>query len=289
MTELCQIAQLAAKEAGSLIQKYRSESPNIKEKEGGNTLASQVVTAADFASQEIILKYLNPTLSRFDLGLLSEELNDDQSRLTKDYHWCIDPLDGTLPYTESKTGYAISIALLDKAGVSHIGVVFDPPSDNLYSAIRGQGAFKNNKALSISKNKENEAVFTFITDRSFLNHVKYNKISRFIKQLSVHRHCNTTNVISHGGAVMNALWLLDHHPAVYFKFPKEALGGGSVWDYAATACIFEALNLRPTDCFGKNLIFNNPHNTFMNLGGIVYATDQSLQQEVVAFYREEFC
>ena len=42
-----------------------------------------------------------------------------------------------------------------------------------------------------------------------------------------------------GGAVLNACQVLEHPPALYFKRPKKQPGGGSLWDFAATACLFE--------------------------------------------------
>ena len=55
---------------------------------------------------------------RYDLALLTEELEDDGSRHVKDYFWCIDPIDGTLPFTQKKPGYGVSIALVARDGAS---------------------------------------------------------------------------------------------------------------------------------------------------------------------------
>ena len=48
-------------------------------------------------------------------------------------------LDGTLAYIESRPGYAVSIGLVARDGTPLIGVVYDPVSDVLYSALQGQG------------------------------------------------------------------------------------------------------------------------------------------------------
>jgi fructose-1,6-bisphosphatase/inositol monophosphatase family enzyme len=64
------------------------------------------------AAQAAVLEVLAPTFKAYDLGLLTEELADDGSRFEKDYFWSIDPLDGTLPFTQGKPGYAVSIALV---------------------------------------------------------------------------------------------------------------------------------------------------------------------------------
>ena len=53
---------------------------------------------------------------KYDFGILTEETPDNGSRLVKDYFWCVDPLDGTLPFTEGTPGYSVSIALVSKSG-----------------------------------------------------------------------------------------------------------------------------------------------------------------------------
>jgi len=55
------------------------------------------------------------------------------------------------------------------------------------------------------------------------------------------------------------------------KFPKEELGGGSLWDYAATACIFQELGLSATNFSGGRLELNKQGGTFMNEQGVIFA------------------
>ena len=106
----------------------------------------------DLRSEAVIVEALQPTCEQFDLGLLTEERGDDGSRLQKDYFWCIDPIDGTLPFIEGVPGYAVSIGLVSQAGEALIGVVYDPLSKILYSAINGQGALRNGEAWALPSN-----------------------------------------------------------------------------------------------------------------------------------------
>ena len=129
LRELADLAILAASKAGQMIARSRPREIQYKDMQhaaGGESLASQVVTEIDRHSEDIILDILTPTLERFELGLLTEEQDDDGSRLTNDYFWCIDPLDGTLPFIEGSPGYAVSIALVSSDGTPMIGVVSDP-------------------------------------------------------------------------------------------------------------------------------------------------------------------
>jgi 3'(2'), 5'-bisphosphate nucleotidase len=73
-------------------------------------------------------------------GILSEELPDDGSRLTRPRVWMVDPLDGTKDFIRGRDGFAVMIGLHDEAGPA-LGVVYQPIGDKLYFAARGQGAF----------------------------------------------------------------------------------------------------------------------------------------------------
>ncbi|NQZ58124.1 MAG: hypothetical protein HRT88_11760 [Lentisphaeraceae bacterium] len=159
----------AALQAGKLIADYSKRDFSIEKKTGGESEASQVVTEVDRLSQDLILKILMPTCDMYDLGMLAEESVDDGTRLEKDYFWCIDPLDGTLPFVEKSPGYSAVISLIDRSGVPQIGVIYDPLKQNLYHAIKGQGAFLNGNTWEMPSPK-NDGIFTFISDRSFSKH-----------------------------------------------------------------------------------------------------------------------
>ena len=128
---LTQNAISAAFQAGSLIRSYINKNVSSQIKEAGSSRASQVVTEVDFLSQEIIIKSLSSASLLYDLALITEELTDNFSRLQKDYFWCIDPLDGTLAFLQSSQGFAVSIALVSRAGKPKLGVVYDPQKDQL--------------------------------------------------------------------------------------------------------------------------------------------------------------
>ena len=140
---LSEIAIKAALSAGKVIQKYMNDDFLVNEKNTGTSYASQVVTEVDFACEEVILSHILPTCDQFKLALLSEETEDDGSRFEKDFFWCIDPLDGTLPFIKKQLGFSVSIALIAKDGTPQIGVVYDPNTNSLYHAIKDVGVFKN--------------------------------------------------------------------------------------------------------------------------------------------------
>jgi myo-inositol-1(or 4)-monophosphatase len=63
--------------------------------------------------------------------------------------WLIDPIDGTANYARGIPHYCVSIGYLER-GVPTVGVLYDPSHDWLYSAARGEGAWRNGERLAVS-------------------------------------------------------------------------------------------------------------------------------------------
>ncbi len=280
LKQLSQLAISAAKRAGALIAEKRQQPIHVQKKRGGGQFASQVVTETDHLSQALILELLLPTCGTYDLALLTEESLDDKLRLEKEYFWCIDPLDGTLPFIESKTGYSVSIALVSRSGKPLIGVVYEPIKERLYSAINGQGAFCNGLPWSPPSVDINERPLTLICDRSLTQQNNYPVIIDALELIASQQGLLGVNIINQGGAVMNACWVIENYPACYFKFPKPQDGGGSLWDFAATACLFHELGATACDFYGQPLDLNRPGSTFMNHRGVIFATAPLLAEQV---------
>jgi fructose-1,6-bisphosphatase/inositol monophosphatase family enzyme len=113
-----------------------------------NTKSSptDVVTEADRASERLILEGLRR--SRPQDGVLGEE--GTQVLGTSGIRWVVDPLDGTVNYLyDHPSGWSVSIAAEDDAGTL-IGVVFDPPRRETFTASRGEGAWCNGERVSVS-------------------------------------------------------------------------------------------------------------------------------------------
>ncbi|MED5470152.1 MAG: inositol monophosphatase family protein [Verrucomicrobiota bacterium] len=283
-TELTEKAVKAASNAGQLIRSYRDKDVNVMQKEGGSTLASQVVTEVDRKSQDAILQVLLPTCDELDIALLAEEDEDDRGRLESAYFWCIDPLDGTLPFINGQPGYSVSIGLVAKDGTPLIGVVYDPVHDVLYQATKGQGLRRNNERWSLMQDSQ---ALTFTYDRSFAEDPNFNQVKDELEAYTHSLGLNEFNPIHYGGAVLNACHVLENGPGCHFKFPKSQDGGGSLWDYAATACLYEEGGAVVSDVFGNSLELNRPDSTYMNHRGALYATNKELAKrvrEIIAKY-----
>lgn len=266
--ELSRIAVQAALAAGKIIQKHMDDDILVEQKKGGTSYASQVVTVVDKACEKEILTHLIPTCDQYDLALLSEETEDDGSRFEKDYFWCIDPMDGTLAFINKRPGFSVSIALIAKDGTPVIGVVYDPCTLNMYHAIKGYGAFKNGNSWEIKNLNDH---LTYVTDQQLKDAPKVVEIKELLKDYLEKMNLNEIKEIAGGGSVLNAIHVLENGPACMLKFPKKQKGGGSIWDFAATVCIFQELGLTATNFEGGKLDLNRRGGTFMNKEGIFYA------------------
>jgi 3'(2'), 5'-bisphosphate nucleotidase len=280
LSTLCQHAINASIEAGQLIESRVHHPYRQQKKEGAHSRASQVVTEIDFKAQELILKHLQAGIARYDLGLLTEEAADDQSRLHTDYFWCIDPLDGTLPFTEQRPGYAVSIALVSRSGDPVLGVVFLPDEELCYSAIQGEGVALNGRSFGVG-NPSDEYIFHVYMDRSMQSAEYFTAFSDQIKHWTRSQNFREVEYHIGFGAVRNALSVLSHANACYVKFPRSQPGGGSIWDFAATRLIFEELGLPVSNVKGKKLHLNMPETTFMHQQGVVYATREQISKMVL--------
>jgi len=251
LSQLTNIAIKAALAAGKVIQQYIKEDISVELKKGGTSYASQVVTEVDRKCETAILTHLLPTCAEFGLALLSEETEDDGSRFKKDFFWCIDPMDGTLAFINKRPGFSVSIALVAKDGTPYIGVVFNPSTDTLYHAIKGNGAFKNGQPWKIKPTNDH---LTYVTDRKLKDTPHASEIESLLKEEVTKLNLSGVKEIAGAGAVLNGIYVLENGPACMLKFPKKESGGGSIWDFAATACIYRELGLPATNFEGGKML-----------------------------------
>lgn len=268
LLKLNDIASKAALSAGKVIQQSMQDDVLVEQKKGGISYASQVVTEVDRACESVILSHLRPSCDEFHLALLSEETEDDGSRFEEDFFWCVDPMDGTLAFINKQAGFSVSIALVAKDGTPYLGVVFDPCTDTLYHAIRGNGAFKNGMPWEI---KPANGHLTYVTDRKLKDTPRAAEIKNLLAEQAAQLNVSGIQEMDGAGSVMNAIRVLENGPACMLKFPKKEIGGGSIWDFAATACIFRELGLPATNFAGGKLDLNKKNGTFMNHQGVFYA------------------
>ncbi|MCU7859027.1 MAG: inositol monophosphatase, partial [Candidatus Thiodiazotropha sp. (ex Lucinoma kastoroae)] len=147
MNPMLTIAVRAAREASRIITRNfnRIDRLTITDK-GSNDFVSEV----DRNAEAVIINILREKYPHH--AILAEESG---KHVGDDYQWIIDPLDGTTNFLHGFPQFAISIALKIK-GRLEMGVVYDPISDEMFTASRGEGALLNDRKIRVSGRKSLE-------------------------------------------------------------------------------------------------------------------------------------
>ena len=136
------------REAGRIALKFYGGDYKRWSKEGGSP-----VTEADLAVNKFLHDRL--TAARPDYGWLSEESADNPARLTRDKVFVIDPIDGTIAFLKNRPHFTICAAVVIE-GRPRCGVVYNPITDELYSAQSGYGAHRNGAAIHVGQQTQLE-------------------------------------------------------------------------------------------------------------------------------------
>ena len=104
------------------------------------------VSTADHRAEKILIQELSK--ARPDYSFLLEETGAIEG---KDPHhrWIVDPLDGTTNFLHGIPHFAISVAL-QKGKQIVAGMIYNPITDELYWAEKGDGAYLNKRRLRVS-------------------------------------------------------------------------------------------------------------------------------------------
>jgi myo-inositol-1(or 4)-monophosphatase len=137
----------AARKAGRPLIRDFNELENLQISMKG---PADFVTSADKRTEQILIDEL--TKARPGYGFLGEEGGAVKGADTT-HRFIIDPIDGTTNFMHGIPHFAISIAL-EREGQLVSGLVFNPVTDELYTAEKGHGAYLNNKRLRVAARKD---------------------------------------------------------------------------------------------------------------------------------------
>ena len=133
----------AVRDAGRLALSFFGKGPRQWTKDDGSP-----VSEADLAVNDLLRKRLRG--ERPGYGWLSEETEDDDSRLGRSRVWVVDPIDGTRSFLKGVPHWTVSVALIED-GIPVIGCVFNPAENELFTASRGAGARLNGREIRVSR------------------------------------------------------------------------------------------------------------------------------------------
>lgn len=133
-----------ARQAGRMAIAIRQEDLGVEYKG-----EADLVTRADKAIEAYLLKKIDEHFPEHTVFAEETGMHKKDSTDT----WYIDPIDGTLNYAHGLPEYTISIAYAHQ-GELQLGVVYQPDMDQMFSAVKGEGAWLNGKAIKVSKTEQ---------------------------------------------------------------------------------------------------------------------------------------
>ncbi|TCD11443.1 inositol monophosphatase family protein [Oricola cellulosilytica] len=222
----------AAMKAGRGLSRDFGEVQNLQVSVKG---PGDFVSQADHRAEEVLRTELQRARPKY--GFLLEESGaiageDDQHR------WIVDPLDGTTNFLHGIPHFAISIAL-ERQGQIVAGVVFNPVSDELYTAEKGGGAYLNDRRLRVAGRRK----LTDCVIGCGLPHLGRGDHGRFLVQL---RHVMSEAIgVRRSGAAS-----LDLAYVAAGRFDGFWEDGLSPWDMAAGMLLIREAGGFATDASG---------------------------------------
>ena len=161
----------AARKAGRSLARDFGEVENLQVSVKG---PANFVSAADHKAEDIIFKELSK--ARPGYGFLMEERGAVEG-VDKTHRWIVDPLDGTTNFLHGIPHFAISIGL-EREGVLVAGVIYNPATDEMFTAEKGKGAFLNDRRrlrVAARKTLADAVVVTGIPHRGRPGHPSFLK------------------------------------------------------------------------------------------------------------------
>ncbi|MDO9597916.1 MAG: inositol monophosphatase family protein [Azoarcus sp.] len=256
------IAVKAARRAATVINRastqlelltVESKSPN------------DFVTEVDRAAEKAIIDVLRDAYPGH--GILAEE--SGESGADSEFVWIIDPLDGTTNFIHGFPQYAVSIAVT-KNGVLEHGVIYDPISNELYTASRGGGAYLNDRRLRVSRRLRlaESLIGTGFPFRQFDNIDAYLAMFREVAQ-------KTAGIRRPGAASLDLAYVAAGRLDGFWEM------GLAPWDMAAGVLMIQEAGGLVSDLAGES--------NFMATGNLVAGTPKVFAQllPIIQSYRTD--
>ena len=222
----------AARKAGRSLSRDFGEVAHLQVSVKG---PANFVSAADQRAEEIVYREL--ARARQGYGFLMEEGGEIPGG-DKTHRWIVDPLDGTTNFLHSIPLFSISIAL-ERDGELVAGLIYNPASDELYTAEKGKGAFLNDKRLRVAARKtlQDSVIATGIPYRGRPGHERF-----FAEAAPLMR--DVAGIRRTGAASIDLAWTAAGRFDGYWEYNLQP------WDMAAGIVILREAGGFATDAQG---------------------------------------
>jgi myo-inositol-1(or 4)-monophosphatase len=249
---LLNVMIMAARKASRTLKRDFGEIEHLQSSLKG---PANFVTAADQRAEEILREELEH--ARPGYGFLGEE-GGAREGSDKTHRWIVDPLDGTLNFLHGIPHFAISIGL-EREGTMVAGLVYNPVTDELFTAERGKGAFLNDQRLRVAARKRlGDAVVACALPHP----------SRGDVELTRSEHSTVQDRVAGlrrlGAAALDLAWVAAGRLDAYWE------RGLSPWDMAAGIALVREAGGFVTDLDGRD--------DMIKTGGILAANEEIHRQ-----------
>lgn len=226
-----ELARRLAREAGALQRERYATALAIETK----SAAVDLVTEVDRACERLVVEGVEA--ERPEDAILAEE-GGGSDRQGAPFRWVIDPLDGTTNYAHGYPRFCVSIGV-EAEGERALAVVYDPLLDELYEAVRGEGAFLNGRRLRVSQEPSLDRSLLatgFAYDRRRSPRDNLEPFAAFLKAARALRR--------DGSAALDLAYVAAGRLDGYWELKLHA------WDVAAGALLVEEAGGRVSDYAG---------------------------------------
>ena len=248
----------AATKAARALKRDFGEVENLQVSRKG---PSDFVSAADHRAEEVIRAELER--ARPGYAFLMEESGEAAGR-DPQHRWIVDPLDGTTNFLHGVPHFAISIAL-ERQGKLAAGIIYNPITDELFSAERGGGAFLNDRRLRVAARSSlgDSLVATGMPFRGRGDHEGYLKELASIMP-------EVAGIRRFGAAALDLAYVAAG------RFDGFWERGLSPWDLAAGILIIREAGGYVTDLDGRDAILDKGH---------VLAGNEAIHRQLLALLK----
>ena len=232
-TKELDVAKSVAKEMGKIqLKNFRKNLKVIRKS------TKDFVSNVDLECQNLSYELLRKD---FQYEILSEERKTQDEIGTKLF-WIIDPVDGTHNYISGLPNFGVSIALATKKEFL-LGVIYLPYFDEMYYAVKNQGAFMNGEKIQVSKNNDLEKSMITFDNQFYLNKKSFDVYKKIVDS------CFTTRIL--GSAVYDFCLIASG------KVDARVWNNTKVFDFAAGLTIVNEAGGKLTDFNGNEITLNS--------------------------------
>ena len=246
MGEYLEFAKDIAYQAGKIMLRYFNQDSGVSYK-GDKT----IVTLADTEINSYLIEKVKEKYP--DHAVDGEEEQSGKSNFV----WVCDPIDGTAMYARHVPVAVFSLALVID-GVSKVGVVYDPFTDNLYTAIKEKGAYKNNEKISV--NDYNLDDIRTVCHCDMWSKDRYN-VCKLFEQLRKKTRFNDIGSITRASSLVATG---DYSLAIFIGTKHKHC------DVAAVKVIVEEAGGKVTDLFGNEQRYDKSIKGAVISNGVVH-------------------